>query len=70
MPREPLLKLVIEWAEKHGDAPFHYQEAVNFVRERSQAPKENLAKNVLRGIARNPRFKRVSAGTYVYRPGK
>lgn len=67
MSREPLLRFVIEWAQKRGPSPFHYQEAVEYVRRRARASGPNLAKNVLRGISRNPSFKRVGSGTYVYR---
>lgn len=67
MSRERRLQFVIEWARKQGSAPFHYLDAVEHVRKATGASGPNLAKNVLRSISRNPSFKRVGAGRYVYR---
>jgi hypothetical protein len=67
MAQSRTFDLVVEWAEQRRGKPFHYSEVVDVVRITTGRTDENLARNLLRSISRNPNFERVGRGEYRYK---
>ena len=66
MAQSRTFNLVVEWAAQRRGRPFHYSEVVDYVRAATGRTDENLSRNLLRSISRNPSFERVGRGEYRY----